>query len=440
MFMDHQFHILATAGSVILSLYIAYVTYLGYRNTHDTLLRNLTLSFIGFAICYAPHSAFTILADHNMKLFLIYGPVSRVAMTGFMLLGIWNYRFKQEVTEVPVPRSYWLKMIGLLMVGDALVFFIVQYELLPTALVQYTLEGGSLLMAILGVAIIYKRGWHRSHIMKVFSLALIYTAQGSATFILASPWNHLWWYAHIITALGFLLLSYIVVRAYHAAGDLSLVYSLDELVVALRDSKQELNKVNIDLRDTGNNLAEVNSQLNYANSQLEILAMQDELTSANNRRGFMLAAKRESTRAQRNEASYAMLMLDIDHFKLVNDKYGHDSGDLVLQCFARIVQKCIRPTDIFGRLGGEEFLVMLPDTTMDTALSIAERIRRSVAGEKLHIGNSKVGITVSIGVCQGLKEQIEEVIQKADHALYQAKQQGRDRIVMWYEEIGTMAY
>lgn len=376
-FMDHQFHIFATAGSVLLSVYIAYVTYLGYRNTHDSLLRNLTLSFIGFAICYAPHSAFTLLADHNMKLFLIYGPVSRVAMTWFMLSGIWSYRYKQDTGETPVPGSYWLRMIGLLGAMDVLVFLIVQYELLPIALVRYTLEGCSLLMASAGVALIYKRGWYRSHVMKVLGLALIYTAQGSATFILASPWNHLWWYAHIITALGFLLLSYIVVRAYHAAGDLSMVYSLDELVLALRDSKQELNKVNRDLRDTAQSLAETNSQLNHANSQLKVLALQDELTGANNRRGFMLAATREVKRAERNESPYAMLMLDIDHFKRVNDEYGHDAGDLVLKRFADIVQKSLRPTDIFGRFGGEEFLVMLPDSPMDTALSTAERIRRT---------------------------------------------------------------
>lgn len=431
-FADHGFHILVTGLAVVLSGFIAYVTYLCYRSTRNSLLRYLTLSFLGFAVCYAPHSIFTLLADHNMKLFLIYGPVSRIAMNAFLMVGVLGYRPTEKKAEIPRRAGYWLKWMGGLLLLDLLVYWVVQFSLLPFPVLRVGLEAVSCAMAVFGVAVILYRHWYTSLVMKMFALALIYLVQGSATFLLASPWNHLWWYAHAVTAGGFFLLSYVVMRAYHAAGNLAEVYSLDEMVVALRNSEAQLGRVNHQLYESGHRLTEVNQKLFEANRQLEKLAMQDELTEAYNRRGFLKAAEKELARMRRTGAPGCLLMLDIDHFKQVNDRYGHDGGDLVLKGFAESVRQDLRPSDVFGRLGGEEFAVLLPDTPMESAARIAERIRSGIAAGKVEFGGREIRVTVSIGAAElsaAGGDTLQTMMNLADVRLYQAKASGRDRVV-----------
>lgn len=160
------------------------------------------------------------------------------------------------------------------------------------------------------------------------------------------------------------------------------------------------------------------------------LATHDGLTGLYNRRHFVDLAERELSRAARSHCPVSLCMLDADQFKQMNDEFGHAVGDRALTTLARATRGMLRAQDIFGRLGGEEFGVLLPDTRVEGALAVAERIRRSVEMTQVPTAHSApVWITVSIGVAQHRPgETFEMLMRRADSALYRAKDRGRNRV------------
>ncbi len=164
--------------------------------------------------------------------------------------------------------------------------------------------------------------------------------------------------------------------------------------------------------------------------KMKALATLDTLTGIKNRYSMNLAIESEIKRSKRYKSSFAIMMFDIDFFKRVNDTYGHDMGDYVLEEFSRVVTANIRDTDIFGRWGGEEFLLLAPNETYDGALILAEKIRKSV---ELHNFERVGQITISIGftICDDNADK-ERLLKRVDEALYEAKERGRNRVV-YYE-------
>jgi len=164
--------------------------------------------------------------------------------------------------------------------------------------------------------------------------------------------------------------------------------------------------------------------------KLTTLARVDDLTQVCNRRYFYEEAEKQLVLAHRYQRPLAMLMLDLDRFKQVNDTYGHRAGDEVLKHFAQICCGTIRETDIIGRTGGEEFAILLPETELDSAFLLAERIRSSVALATVKLNESILSYSVSIGVAvkDSEKMHIEELLSRADKALYEAKEAGRNHI------------
>ncbi len=165
-------------------------------------------------------------------------------------------------------------------------------------------------------------------------------------------------------------------------------------------------------------------------NRLEELSVRDGLTGLYNRREFDRRLHDEALRAQRYGRPYAVLMLDIDHFKLVNDHYGHTTGDEVLAAVADLLRLNVRPVDSVCRYGGEELAVILPETGEDGAAMVAERIRRTVAGAAIATpAGQTVRITVSIGVADSTQAgDSTDVVRVADMALYAAKREGRNRV------------
>jgi len=166
-------------------------------------------------------------------------------------------------------------------------------------------------------------------------------------------------------------------------------------------------------------------------TEVERLSFTDDLTGVFSRRHFFALAEQEFQRSNRHGHDFAIVMLDIDHFKNVNDKYGHLVGDQVLKALARDLGKSLRGMDIISRYGGEEFIVLLPDTDKTTAIGVAERLREYVAE---HVHESDQGdftITISLGVVSFSKKNknIEELLSLADKALYEAKVAGRNRVI-----------
>ncbi len=162
--------------------------------------------------------------------------------------------------------------------------------------------------------------------------------------------------------------------------------------------------------------------------EVQSLALTDPLTGLQNRRSIFELGRIEFSRAQRMNRPFCCMMLDIDHFKQVNDDYGHQVGDQVLQEFAKLCQNSVREVDLIGRYGGEELIIILPETDRDTAVQVAERLRESISAQRTRIDDKEVGVTVSIGVATKDEntQHMEALIARADQALYIAKHKGRN--------------
>ncbi|MGM0633177.1 MAG: diguanylate cyclase [Pseudomonadota bacterium] len=184
----------------------------------------------------------------------------------------------------------------------------------------------------------------------------------------------------------------------------------------------------------GSYIADIRNRLREQNRQLEVLATRDPLTQLPNRRALLGQMSREIRRSERRSPDSTELcisMIDIDHFKDINDEYGHDVGDAVLTQFSEILGESIREGDFVGRFGGEEFVLLLPETTLDAARVATDRVRAAVAAARFAGLPEGVGVTISQGVALHVRgDTLDATIKRADQALYRAKSSGRDRIIV----------
>lgn len=182
-------------------------------------------------------------------------------------------------------------------------------------------------------------------------------------------------------------------------------------------------------------VSELFSELERTRAELYEEATRDELTHLSNRRHALLMARHEAERARRSGRPLTFLLLDIDHFKKVNDTLGHEAGDEVLRRVTAACAKELRASDIFGRIGGDEFLVVLPEQGNDAARLVAERLRSVVEAQRGGAREPSWGLSISIGfasfdrVEMAAEELVMAALARADDALYRAKQEGRNRVV-----------
>jgi diguanylate cyclase (GGDEF)-like protein len=179
-------------------------------------------------------------------------------------------------------------------------------------------------------------------------------------------------------------------------------------------------------------LVKANVELQQKQRELERLTRLDGLTGLFNRNTFVELTRQELVRAQRQGSATAILLLDLDHFKRVNDTWGHPAGDAVLRNVANVVNRSVRSTDLVGRLGGEEFIVLLPATSAEFARKIAEKIRMRIEVTPTPWEPNPIGATASIGLAGTTaleKRDFESLYNEADKALYIAKTRGRNRVV-----------
>jgi diguanylate cyclase len=155
----------------------------------------------------------------------------------------------------------------------------------------------------------------------------------------------------------------------------------------------------------------------------------DALTNLPNRRAFDHELARAFTDRRRDGSPFSLVIIDIDHFKRVNDQHGHMVGDQMLKHFARCLSEGFRDADLVARFGGEEFAAILPRTSLEESVRVADLVRRAVSGSPCRVGNSELSLTASFGVKQVGADEIDtELIQRADNALYAAKKGGRNRV------------
>ncbi len=401
-YVDHHFHEFAIAVAILLSGFVAYVTWRCYRYSGEPFLHWVAQGLTGFTVVYLPHGALTSMADHNMTLFLLFGPASRIVMAGCLFIGLLRWGWPHDP---PARRgssaSFWRGIVVFLVV-DALVAVIAYSPAAAHSIARLSMEGGALLLSITGILVIL---WRRidTPLMWLYTIALAAFAQSSVAFLLAHAWDHQWWLAHLVFAAGFFVLSYGVIQAFHTTRAFSTVYSQTEMM----------------------------RQLEEANVRLAELAATDPLTGVANRRHFLAHFTEELARRERSGESLALLVMDIDHFKQVNDRHGHAAGDVTLVAFAGRTRELLRPADLMGRIGGEEFCVLLPGVGREQAALVASRIREAMDNHPVSTSGAVLSVTVSIGVAEfGTDgESIESLMRTADERLYRAKAEGRNRVV-----------
>ncbi len=193
------------------------------------------------------------------------------------------------------------------------------------------------------------------------------------------------------------------------------------------------------LRDTNEQLEQALRDVSAAMKTIQEQATHDELTGVYNRRYIMGAINAEKKRADRTGERFCVLVLDIDHFKKINDRLGHLAGDHALVVFAQTITAQLRAIDCFGRFGGEEFLLLMPGTTEPGVLTGAERIRQCVEQAHFFDVPSETPVTVSIGIAEYRpQESVEEILARADRALYDAKAKGRNRVESWSSRLADV--
>ena len=180
----------------------------------------------------------------------------------------------------------------------------------------------------------------------------------------------------------------------------------------------------------GKRILELQQQLVSAREQLRIQATHDSLTGLFNRPAVLEALEREVIRSNREKHPMSVIMADLDHFKDINDTYGHQAGDAVLQEMAQRMLSSFRAYDFVGRYGGEEFLVVVPSAELAMAVELAERLRQHISAQPVNFGGTMIPVTVSLGVATTTADsnQPVQLLHQADEALYAAKRAGRNRV------------
>lgn len=255
-------------------------------------------------------------------------------------------------------------------------------------------------------------------------LAISMLVNGMHPFTIEAPLNTVW-----------LMQEYLAIVSIVSIGLALLLREIFDQKHALLQHEKTLKGQNLllELKVKERTLAleEANQALKKANSQLVTSASTDELTGIANRRFFLSEVSRELARLTRDQQTASAIMIDLDHFKTINDQYGHEAGDRVLQAIIDPIATSIRPRDLFGRMGGEEFLVFLSDADIALATQVAERVREALASHKVSYRGHDISVTASLGVAQwdGISN-LDELFYQADKALYQAKEKGRNCIAV----------
>jgi len=206
------------------------------------------------------------------------------------------------------------------------------------------------------------------------------------------------------------------------------IHNLD---VKVRERTRELDEKNRSLAEEILRRQKIQEELALANRKLKELSVRDPLTGLFNRRYMEETLAREFAKARRTDSKCGVIMLDVDHFKNFNDTYGHEAGDLVLKELAGSLSSHVRGEDVVCRYGGEEFIIILPEITVDLALSRAEDLRRTVADEmRVDFNDTLLKVTISLGVAlfPDHGDDPESVVVAADNALYLSKEGGRNRV------------
>lgn len=282
-----------------------------------------------------------------------------------------------------------------------------------TALARIMNMTGGILFLIAADYFLLQQRSSNSRDNTIFSGQCLLFGLSGLLFAYSEPWDGVWWYWHLLRFTAYALVLYYFFMLSHA----------EERQLHLLNSELE-NRVTLRTLQLSNEL----KGRKRMEKRLKHLATHDPLTGLYNRNELERRIAEDLDRAARYKHPLSIFMVDIDHFKAINDSYGHTEGDHILQGIAVELERSLRKTDYVARFGGEEFLIVLPETSLTRAVELGERLRLSVAGHKAISGDEKVGLTISIGVASfpDVARNWSELLNAADTAMYQAKHDGRN--------------
>jgi len=222
--------------------------------------------------------------------------------------------------------------------------------------------------------------------------------------------------------------------AYNKKGDVVALVATRQDITNIRATEEALRKSNDQLQESNRQLkAEIEKRFKIE-AALQELAATDALTNLHNRRHFFDLAEQEFARAKRYQLHFSLLIIDLDNFKAVNDKLGHLYGDRVLQVVAKSIHQNSRDVDILGRYGGDEFVILLPETLSSFAQVYAKRLCQVVHTQLDELEEMTISVTLSIGIANFSYEEnitFDTLLDQADQALYEAKKAGKDQVAVW---------
>lgn len=228
-FLVHEF---AIGLSIVLSVFAGWVAWRCYQSSGEPALRWITLAFIGFAVVYAPHGVLTRHSHHDLWMFILFGPASRVVMCGFLLIALTRLGRPPDPETERVRPGRWLPWLAVAVGVDLAVWALANTSVAGDAFVRVVQEGTTILLAVAGIALIRVRG-QRTGMMWLYQLALVSFATSAVAFLLTKAWTHLWWLAHAVFAAGFLALAYGVAQALLTTRSVTAVYSREQMAAKL---------------------------------------------------------------------------------------------------------------------------------------------------------------------------------------------------------------
>ena len=249
-----HFHEVAIAFALVISAFVAWVAYQNYKKSGEPFLRFVTLAFLSFVLLYAPHGILSRASMHCLTLFLIFGPISRLAMAGYLFAGLLRFKRGPDDAAVRTKGSRWWPHVAVLVAVGLSVYVFGSHVDISVPQVK-AIEAASLVILVASVLLMLARGI-RKLLMWYHMFALLLFIQASAAFLLGRPWNHMWWLAHGISAAGFFVLGYAVMRAQQTTGSFSTIYSEVELYATLSARTEELAAANRQLEENGRQLSE----------------------------------------------------------------------------------------------------------------------------------------------------------------------------------------
>lgn len=441
------------AAGIIVELFASIPVFPFWSAVCFAFINIFSVAFAAFCIRRKTGPNFNFNQLKNGAYFLVFGPFLSASIAGMLGGGVYILLGRTDTSYLSLWQIWWFGDALAMLVLTPLIVVLARWKQagFPHFKLHFLLEAFLLwlVVTIIGYQSFNVESYDNAYLfftpiwlvfLGIIAAIRLGVAGASSTLVLIAVFamEHLLRGTHpliVDTPQNAVLLTqeYLAIIAIVSIGLALLIQEIAEQRDELKRHEDALTAQNQFLEERVNErtlaLKEVNQALQQANDRLAKSAATDELTGIANRRHFLSEVERELQRLRLDGQTASAIMIDIDHFKLVNDNLGHEAGDKVLRDIVEPISRAIRPRDLFGRMGGEEFLIFLSGADHEMSNAVAERIRLAIESLTVSYREHEINITASLGVAQwDGTSHLDELFYQADKALYQAKNRGRNRV------------